>query len=644
MAEKPKITDRIYSIEQCTNDIELMSFVRSNYEDAKQVAQDVVHDEMAYCRSIVNTQHGKDYWQNGDDEEMYDEIGLQDTRRFRSAACNQKNKQTARKQTRQKPKIYFRIKDIDSTNEMIMRKLEQFGGLDGYVETLQRVYDDWWERNNITSTSYKLVKQAHDEGTSIAASYWDSNRRNGRGDLVWSQIRPENFYPEPGYESIDQLNYFYYERIITMRSAVAEYGEKALTAAKDNIEEKKQGLYIGEKESAESTVNKITVVDAFYKDNKCTYMDASGEIITKKQYEKIMETLDLYEQEQGMRPEGIEPTKIEHYPHGRMITFCGNTKLEEKPNPFGFIPFGKYIANEQAYSFWGEPTTRDLAPQQENFDKIIQGVISNFYANGLPKLFIQDGMIEEEQLQEVVKQYFNIKSNKPLNSAMHYQQGMNVAADGLNLAGLIRTLIEDISGIHQASEGRGTSQKSGRQTIALQMQTHEYLEQPARNWEAFLKEEAKKHITLLHKYLDEGARYNYQNPNTGERIIGSLPMALSEIDATIEVVVSPGSSIPEDKESKANRALALHGADPAVFDSSWLVKELGMENDKIIMQNLQMVGQMQQLQSMIQTGKIDPQIAPIIQGVMAQLQGQQNPQQMAGQRDVQSVRQQMGGR
>jgi len=90
--EKIRLRKGIYSIEQCKDDDELIAFVNDRYRESRQVCEDTVHKEIAYCRSIVNTQSGKDYYGDGEDDETYDEVGLRDTRRFRSAACNQKNK------------------------------------------------------------------------------------------------------------------------------------------------------------------------------------------------------------------------------------------------------------------------------------------------------------------------------------------------------------------------------------------------------------------------------------------------------------------------------------------------------------------------------------------------------------------------
>lgn len=643
-----------YSIEQQKTDEDLIAFVRALYENARDVAKDVVHDEIAYCRTIVRSQHGKDYVGFGDDDEYYEETDLQDTRRFRSSMCNQKNKQLARKQTRQKPKTYIRISDLNMDDPVVQQKVAQFGGPEGLKDTLQHLYDDWWVRNQIDTFNYLIVKSAHDEGTAMTVTYWDADANMGQGDLVWKQVRPENFYPEPGVIRVEDLSYYFVVRILDLRRAVNEYGEKVLEAVNHELDELKEGLRVEEIDSDDATKIKVGIITGVFKDDTCLYYDYEGKKITKKQYDKGIEAVESLNDSSADREYGyLEPTKIPLYPNGRVITFSGGTMLEDRANPFEFCPHGKYVANSIAYSFWGEPTTRDMSVIQENFDKTMQGALQNLFLFGFPTGFFKEDAINDTEFRETYGRYFTIKGNEDMGRAMMFHPGANVAGDAWQIAGMMRALSEDISGLHQASEGRGTSQKSGRQTIALQEQTNEYLSQPARAFETFLKNEGRKHLWLLHRFAQAGREYEYEN-QMGERVKGTLPMDLSELDMVIDLVVSPGSSIPEDKESKANRALALHQADPMVFNSNWLIKELGYDNDPMLMspvmqyqrlqqQMAQMVQQNpQEVQNMVQQGQVAPDVA---QQVMAQMAAQQQPQQIQqGQADVERQRQMAQGR
>lgn len=627
-----------YSIEQQKSDEDIVSFCNTLFRNARQHAENVVHKEIAYCRKILRTQTGKDYVGVGEDSMEYEgNDELSKTRRFRSSLTAQKNEQLARKQTRQKPKIYIRVQAPDTISPEMQQKLAAFGGVDGYARTLQRIYDDWWERNGIDNTCFGIVKNAHDEGTSITTTYWDETRQKMKGDLVFRLQRGENFFPEPGCVELDDCAYMFFERRHDIDRAVKEFGKKILEIATKELEgSKKSDSEIKDQDSDEAKKIKVTIIEGYFRDKRCVYFDQEQNEISEEEYEKQKE-------------DGLKPTFEPLYPNGRIISWCGSTLLRDEAYPEDFCPFGKYVANIENFSFWGKPSTRDEAVLQENFDKIVQGIMLHFFSNGFPRAFVKDGVIDENKLKQVVNQYVKIKSQSNLSNVLQYQNGLNVATDGFNLASLLKALLEDVSGIQQAAEGRGTNQKSGRQTIALQESVNEFLSQPARAWEVFLKNEAKKHITLLWKYVGEGYSYEYEN-EAGMRVIGQTPMALSEIDAVIDVVVSPGSSLPEDRESRANRALMLFQADPMTFNVQWLIKELGLDNDPLLnspmaqYQRLKMnVARIiqqnpQQAQQMVQTGQLDPELFQIVQ---MQMMSQQ--QQTAGQRDVQNVREQYGG-
>ena len=635
MAEKEAKNDRgkefginNYCLEQQKTEKDVFDFVEASFKVAKDVAREAVHDEIAYCRKFLRTRHGKDYWGQGDDEETYNEKELQNTRRFRSSLTKAKIRQIARKQTKNDPKIYIKVGIINQESPEVQEKLRAFGGPQGYADTLQYLYDETWERQNFRKTIYKLCEQGHQEGTAITASYWDNEANHRNGDVAWVLVRPENFCPEPGNEEIETCTYIYNIRIIDLRRGVEEFGDKIFKVIEQYNENLDKELKISELDGEVAMRTKVVVVESLWKDKTCDYYSATGEKITEKQYDILMEAFEAsVEADPGGDYSEVEPTKIVKYPYGRMITFSGSEILRDEPNnELGFNPFDKYTPNPVAFSFWGEPTTRDLSVIQENYDKIIQAAITNLFVYGMPKGFFKEGEIDPKEFRESAGQYFDMKTTGRVQDNMYVTNGAPISQDAFRISGILYNLNEDLSGVHQAAEGKAGGAQSGRMTIALQEQTREFLTQPTRDLESVIKSAAMKHITLLTKYAKKGREYSYKNEK-GERQLAKLPMSLDEIECTIDLVVSSGSMLPEDRESRSNRALLLNQRDPVYFNTNWLTKELGYENDaelnsganqyemlkRATMQALEMSGNdPAKLQQMIQDKVIHPEMAQLL--------------------------------
>jgi len=631
-----------YKIEQQHTPEEVLAFCQQSYKYAKKCAEDEIHQEIAYCRDLISAFSAKNFVDdNGDALNVLNRNQFTDARRFKGSMCSRKTKQIARKLTNHRPKAHVTIEMPDKNDDMyaaIQKKLDKWGGIEAYRDKLQHIYDDWYDTNEINQFNFTAVKCAHDEGTAIIAVTWDQSLRGGDGDVRLDLIAADNFFPEPGPKYINDLQYAWIRKNRELSRAVREYGEVVLEAAKYYETGQR-----GESESGSETsaqVLRVTIIDGIIRDETCVYTaaDREGNIkeISEEKVNRLIEEANE-NRESGTREidyHDLGITKKQIYPYGRHIAWLGNTLLVDEPNQYDFTPWEKYTPNPQEWSFWGEPTVREMAPVEENFDKFVQKVIHNCKLNGAGRTFIPGEIYDDidAQLRETFgDDVISVKSTTPLGNAIHHSPAQNVSEDVKSVINLLRGLMDEISGIQ--SEGQvAANVRSGRQLIANQESSREYHQQSGAFFENVFQKLSIKIMWLLQKYAQAGREYSFY-PKNGMAVVEKMPMDLSEMELTVKITVEKGSTIPKDPPTIANEALALNERDPLVFNTPWLIKQLQLDSDPTLMspqvQYDRMVRDAIQLlkdgtspQELVQSGRVPMQI---MQQIITQAQAQNEP-------------------
>jgi len=537
---------------------QMLKFLKDRFEMAHRKCEEA-HREIRYNREMYLNKSLKIYWQNPDsvteDEKK---------RVFRSALVASKIDTMTAIQTDNRPKIFINPEspgpgapEWESTT--LQRAVEKLGGVQGLAETLTKVFDNWWEENGIDEELYSLVKEARVCGAAVAKIWWNRKLKNFRGDVVFERVPIEDFYPDPDAKSIADCRFCFHTKVVDVEELRARYG---VAAEKIQPDPDFSVLYPDrdkgdEDDGLKFRVKKTVLVEGYFKDNSMHRVDG----------------------------ENTNPVEMPKYPNGRIVTFCGNVILRDEPNPYPGFPFVKFTANPVPGGFMGKSDVRDLAPIQENADMIMQQIMANMRLVGNAKLLYEEGALTDpDNISNIVAEKIQVTHM----DGVQFVPPQAAAADGYSVYDRMLRLADDISGIHDVSEGKESSGiRSGRAIISLQEGTNRRIRPSARFFESFLKAAGEKILWLILRHYKKGRVYRY-----GEcrRQAAYLPVNLSDLDITFDIAIGPNSTLPADRTAKANLALALLGT-PAedglpVVDRQYVMEHLDLPGREEVLQRM----------------------------------------------------------
>ena len=523
---------------------DLLKFLKNRFDAARLKMEDA-HHEIRYNREMYLNKRLRAYWQNPDG-------ASEDEKRrvFRSALVASKIDTMTAIQTDNRPKIFINPESPAPGGDA-PAALDRLGGAQGLAETLTKVFDNWWEENRIDEELYSLVKEARVCGAAVAKIWWNRRLKNGRGDVVFERVPIEDFFPDPDARDIADCRFCFHAKVAEVDDIRARYGEAAdaiqpdpdfsiLHPGRDKCDEDDGLKY---------RVKKAVLVEGYFRDG------------------------------------GAPGAGSAQSPNGRIVTFCGEAILRDEPNPYPGFPFVKFTANPIPGSFMGKSDVRDLAPVQENADMIMQQILANMRLVGNARLLYEEGAITDpDNISNAVAEKIQVTHM----DGVQFVPPQAAAADGYAVYDRMLRLADDISGIHEVSEGKESGGiRSGRAIISLQEGTNRRIRPSARFFEGFLKAAGEKILWLILRHYKKGRVYRF---GEARREAAELPVNLSDLDVTFDIAIGPNSTLPADRTAKANLALALLGT-PAedglpVVDRQYVMEHLDLPGREELMQRL----------------------------------------------------------
>lgn len=530
---------------------DMLKFLKDRFDAARHKLEDT-HHEIRYNREMYLNKRLRAYWQNPDG-------ASEDEKRrvFRSALVASKIDTMTAIQTDNRPKIFINPESPAPAGDATAthRALDKLGGIQALADTLTKVFDNWWEENRIDEELYALVKEARVCGAAVAKVWWNRRLKNGRGDVVFERVPIEDFFPDPDARDIADCRFCFHAKVADLEDIRARYGDAADAIQPDPDF---STLFPGRDKSDEDDglkyrVKKAVLVEGYFKDGGAPAADPGAE--------------------------------LPGHAGGRIVTFCGDVILRDEPNPYPAFPFVKFTANPIPGSFMGKSDVRDLAPIQENADMIMQQILANMRLVGNARLLYEEGAITDpDNISNIVAEKIQVTHM----DGVQFVPPQAAAADGYAVYDRMLHLADDISGIHEASEGKESAGiRSGRAIISLQEGTNRRIRPSARFFEGFLKAAGEKILWLILRHYKKGRVYRFGEER---RESAELPVNLCDLDITFDIAIGPNSTLPADRTSKANLALALLGT-PAedglpVVDRQYVMEHLDLPGREEVMQRM----------------------------------------------------------
>ena len=607
-----KLLNDNYSIEKYIDkpDDDLHTFVYHTYMACKNTKKNSgINEEIDYNRKLFLSKHGKNYIGTDDDDTYEDSDSPAGIRRMITRGAMRKIQKMTAILMDSRASVIIKPSVQGEQNPEMQQKLAEFGGVKGLQELYERLFNDWWDRNQMDKVNYKAIFASIREGCAILNTYWDAERNFGDGDVVVSLNDPLSFIPEPGCTEVDQCQYVFFDRLIDPRRGEEEYGEEFVEENLSVFEDIDSVETEEKKKRSGEDFGDINVVDSVWKDKtKIYYYEANGMELDKADIKKAKKAVDAGEttfEQLGIVEEAV-------YPFGRIISFTDKGIYRDKPNDKPFSPFELFVPLPEPFDIFGYSMATVIAPFQEAVDKIIQMIMDNFERVGNTWVFIKEGALADGNDNipaDLAGQVIKIKDKADMRDIMHVVAGHVIAPDAWPILQMLDENMDDATSVNDAAEGnKPGGMQSGRAFLALQEATNRLLRVIAKFYEKILQKVAIKVVYLMHENYDSGRKYSYMV--SGDPIFTRVPLTLREIDLAIDVFVEPGSIVPKNEAAEADKAATLF--EMGIIDGKTLLKMWAMpEVDQTIASMYQ--GMMQAAAKKVQQAQGNPQAMQALQ-------------------------------
>jgi hypothetical protein len=248
------------------------------------------------------------------------------------------------------------------------------------------------------------------------------------------------------------------------------------------------------------------------------------------------------------------------YPHGRIISWVGNTLLRDTPSDYQhnrcpYVRFFRYTVPDKSY-FFGE--IDQIIPLQEELNKRKSQAVDllNLTVNP-PMLVFQGSGIDISKVTN--RPGLIIPTNVPVDQAAKWLQMPNIPSAMFVQMATINQDIDTVSGIHDVTQGRKpTGVTAGVAIESLQEAAQTRLRLAAKFVEFSHKLAAELMISIIYQYYTEprtirkksanGWTYkevNFASPE--KKLQGGMPL----------VKIQPGSTMPVNKSVQKQQAIQL---------------------------------------------------------------------------------------
>lgn len=260
----------------------------------------------------------------------------------------------------------------------ILPRTEQDALLAGPIQNL---YDMILQSNMMKSVNQEVARGAEIYGTYFYKVTWNPDLAGGLGDIEIGNVSPRNIFPAPGFKDIDDpdIPYVVVASVIDDSTLKREFGDdfdidkipggiqvdglqNLFGVAKSGTESRSAGRRKVRKSAAGSALNHY-LVDA---DDVESF---GGDIdIPTKAYThlEIWMKSDVRDDEGNVK-----------FPQGRVIDWVNGHIVRDRENPFGFIPYVKYVGLDIPEIFWGMGTTELVIEGNRTVNKLYGQIIDS---------------------------------------------------------------------------------------------------------------------------------------------------------------------------------------------------------------------------------------------------------------------------
>jgi hypothetical protein len=235
----------------------------------------------------------------------------------------------------------------------------------------------------------------------------------------------------------------------------------------------------------------------------------------------------------GVKPRGKEITVTELWTDTEFELWLDNTRIEQKPNPYGFIPFVIFPNLSEPKKFWGVSDITQIIEPQREFNRAMTQLSRILELSGNP-VAVLENVEESEDIAVRPGAVWNIPEDaKAYLLDLLQGGGLRLHIDYINM--LYRTL-HDVSESPRAAFGGTERDLSG---VAMELELQPLLQKVARKRiirSAAYNQRSRLILRLIEKYRNEDFGDNRINVVWGPL----LPRDANKLVSNEQVLVQGG--------------------------------------------------------------------------------------------------------
>ena len=205
--------------------------------------------------------------------------------------------------------------------------------------------------------------------------------------------------------------------------------------------------------------------------------------------------------------DSTEPAQLQ-YPAGRVLIECNGHLLHDGPNPSGFCMFVPFTVDPSIDDIYGPSIVNQLAGMQMALNKCISQAIEHTERCSNPVLKISSLSKSLNQDSEIGAPGSRIVTMEG-ESGASWMEPPALGVEVKEILALMIELMENVSGVHEVSQGETSPARSGIAIERLQAAAATRSNLRSINFDQGLKTFARNICSLFVDYVDEDRQYRF---------------------------------------------------------------------------------------------------------------------------------------
>lgn len=538
----------------------------------------------------------------------------------------------------------------------------------GQAPIINSAAANWWKRTMQLKKHADSIDNGETYGSTIEKMIFNPSLEGGKGDVETVVVDPFKVFPWPGVREIQKMPYFNEIEIMELEeihriwpdsegkikpdaqfstnTLVGKEREliKAGTLADHRAEGNLPNNFApsGGKVS-ELSIGRAMIVEVWIKDFTMIDEEEEQPVIIERPllaeddipesitFGQTIDTGEMEEVETGEIQMVKTGRKLPKYPGFiRVVHFANEGKLilDDKPNPsinptlpqeqtentylFDKIPYLKTDSNTDTSNFWSFSVIEQIEILGKEINKKISQVAAYIDKTVRPTLIMpKTAGIESHNISNLPGQVW-YPSNHVVSQFIRYMQVPSLPSDFYNYIQLLLTLVDNITGIQDVTEGRkpkGISAASA--IIALQEKAQTMFREKIRNYDMALEEKGRMWISLSQNWYTEERKLRLSGKALEEMgQFGDFRGTEMNGEFTFEVV--PGSTLPKSLFVRLEQSVQLFNA--GAIDQKALLEAHDVPNADEIIRRMSL-GQLGLLIERLQKAGLPPEVLEVVQAI-----------------------------